>query len=61
MKCPYKKIVVVQDQDERDISIIKKVTTGFAECYGNECPFYRHNSFGTVWCERCENESKTNS
>ena len=46
MKCPFKKVVVTQDYDEMDVTIVQKVTTGFGECYGKECPFYSQNSFG---------------
>ena len=56
MKCPYKKIVVTQDCDEMDISITKKVTTGFGDCYGKECPYYGSNEFGTEWCMKCNKE-----
>ena len=55
MKCPFKKVIVTQDHDETDVTIVKKVTTGFGECYGKECPFYHYNSFGKEWCGRCDN------
>jgi hypothetical protein len=58
MKCPFKKVIVTQDRDAMDVTIVKKVTTGFGECYGKECPLYGYNSFGKEWCWRCENDKK---
>ncbi len=55
MKCPFKKIIVIEDQDEMNVNIIKKVTTGFGECYGKECPYYGCDSFGKELCLRADN------
>ena len=54
MKCPFKKVVITQDSDDTDVTIIKKVTIKFGECDGKECPFYGFNSFGKEWCTRTE-------
>ena len=56
MKCPFKKIIVTEDHDETNVNIISKVTTGFGECYGKECPYYGRNEFGREWCGRADND-----
>lgn len=55
MKCPYKKVVITQDGDDTDVTIVKKVTVLFGECDYKECPFYDFNSFGAEWCTRKDN------
>ena len=55
MKCPFRKITIYKT--EPDMMHEYAYEEQFAECYGNNCPYYAVVTYSKVTCTKCEHET----